>query len=78
MKLRTKRKLKFYLSLAGIILLTLAVGIFFEYVAFLAWQMHLQVIQIKYEIFAAMASILFIMCILDIFLFLRLIIKRHY
>lgn len=78
MKLRTKLRLKFYVSLVGMLLLTIVVGVFFQYVVWVAWQMHLGITVIKYEIFVAMAVILFLMCIADIVIFFRLILKRQY
>jgi len=71
-------RLKFYLNVLGIISLTVVVGIFFQYLGWLAWRMRIGLIDIKYEIFAAMAFVLFILTIVDIVLFLRLIIRRKY
>ncbi|MDH5451239.1 MAG: hypothetical protein OEZ29_06630 [Candidatus Bathyarchaeota archaeon] len=78
MKGRTKRQLKFYLSLAGLATLTIVTGIVFIYIAWLAWAVERRLALIRFELFATMAAILFIMCIADIFLFFRLIIKRRY
>lgn len=71
-------RLKFYLNLAGIVLFSIAVGVVFEYMAWLAWQMKLGMINVRYEAFAAMAIILLIMFIADIILFFRLILRREY
>lgn len=78
MKERTKMKLKFYLSLMGIIALTVYIGVIFQYLAWLSWQMRLGLLPAKYDLFWAMAIILFIMCIVDIVLFFRIIIQRKY
>lgn len=78
MKLRTKLKLKFYLSLMMLVLFTLGTGIVFEYIVWLGWKMQLGLSAVPYEQFIAMAMILLIMCIFDIVLFFRLILKRQY
>ena len=78
MKERTKRKLTFYLSLLGLASLTIFTGIFFMYIAHLAWAVERRLVDIKYELFLAMAVTLFVMCIVDIYLFFHLIIKRKY
>ena len=78
MKLRTKLKLKFYLSLTILVLFTLGTGIVFEYIVWLGWKMQLGLSAVPYEQFIAMAMILLIMCILDIVFFFRLILKRQY
>lgn len=78
MKLRTKLKLKFYLSLMILVLFTLGTGIVFEYIVWLGWKMQLGLSAVPYEQFIAMAMILLIMCILDIVFFFRLILKRQY
>lgn len=78
MKLRTKMKLKFYLSLAMLVLLTVVVGIVFEYVVWLGWQMKLGVTAVPYLHFLVMAVVLLIMTITDVVLFFFLILKRKY
>ena len=78
MKLKTKLKLKFYVSLVAILFFTVVIGVFFQYLSWLTWQMSLGTIHMKYEIFMTMAVILFLMCITDIVLFFRLILKRQY
>jgi len=78
MKLRTKLKLKFYLSLMILVLFTVGTGIVFEYIVWLGWKMQLGLSAVPYEQFIAMAMILLIMCILDIVFFFRLILKRQY
>ncbi|UCC33502.1 MAG: hypothetical protein JSW53_00375 [Candidatus Bathyarchaeota archaeon] len=78
MRGRTKRKLKFYLSLLGLAVLTIVTGVFFVYLAYISWQMGHGLGEIKYELFVTMGAILFVMCITDIFLFFHLIIKRKY
>lgn len=78
MRKRTKLKLKFYASLVAVITLTLVVGIFFGYIAFLAWQIRYGLISIRTELFATMAAVLFIMCVTDIILFFYLVMKRKY
>lgn len=77
MRPRTKRRLKFYLTLVGIVALSLSIGIVFQYVAFMAWQSRFGLLEVKYEIFLTMAAVLFVMCIADIYLFFRLITKRE-
>ena len=77
MRPRTKRRLQFYLTLVGIVVLSLSIGIVFQYVAFIAWQSRYGLLEIKYEVFIIMAAILFVMCITDIYLFFRLITKRE-
>lgn len=79
MKERTKRQLQFYLTLLGLVMLTIIIGIFFTYLAFLAWKMKLGLpTGVKYELFATMAGILFLMTISDIFLFFHLVLRRKY
>lgn len=78
MRLRTKMRIKFYLNLVAIISLTIAVGVFFEYLAWLSWRMKYGLANVTYELFAVMAAILFIMVLTDIFLFFRLILRRQY
>jgi hypothetical protein len=78
LKLRTKMRLKFYLNAVVIISLTVVVGVFFSYLGWLSWQMKLGQVDIRYELFAAMAFILFVMTIVDIVLFLRLLLRRKY
>ena len=78
MKLRTKMKLKFYLSLVMLVLLTATVGIVFEYVVWLGWRMQLGLATIPYVHFLVMAVVLLIMTITDIVLFFFLILKRRY
>lgn len=78
MKLRTKLKLKFYLSLMILILFTVVTGIVFEYVVWLGWKQQLGLSVVPYEHFMAMAIILLIMSVSDIVLFFRLILKRQY
>jgi len=78
MKERTRRKLKFYLSLLGLVILTLVTGIVFVYLAYLAWIAGRGLGEIKYELFVTLGVILFIMCIVDIFLFFHLTVKRRY
>jgi len=71
-------RLKFYLNAVVIISLTVVVGVFFSYLGWLSWQMKLGQVDIRYELFAAMAFILFVMTIVDIVLFLRLLLRRKY
>ena len=78
MRPRTKRRLKFYLNVVAIIGLSLAVGILFEYLASLTWQMRFGLIDLKYEYFIAAAAILFMMFLADIVLFFRLVMRREY
>ena len=78
MRLRTKLKLKFYLSLLGVILLTILVGVFFSYLVFLGWHAQLGRPIIPYDIFMIMAAVLFIMSVADIYLFFHLVMKRRY
>lgn len=78
MRVRTKMRLKFYLSLAGLVVLTLLIGVLFQYLAWLTWRIRLGDMTIKYEVFMAMAAALFIMCVTDIVLFFRLILKKQY
>jgi len=78
MKLRTKLRLKFYLSLAALLFFTIAIGAFFQYLSWLLWQTQLGAIAVKYELFMAMAVILFLMFISDIVLFFHFILKRQY
>ena len=79
MKSRTKWKLKFYLSLVGLVTLTVAIGVLFQYLAFCAWTARVRgFLPIKYELFMTMAAISFVMCITDIYLFFYLIMKRKY
>lgn len=79
MKLRTKMRLKFYLSLAILVLSTIATGVLFEYVGWNLWRMQLGLTPtIEYRYFGIMAIILFLLCIVDIVLFFRLILRRQY
>lgn len=78
LKFKTKRRLIFYLNLVAIISLTVTAGMFFEYLGFLAWRMEIGLIDIKHGYFMAMAGVLFIIVIVDIVLFFRLILRRQY
>jgi len=78
-KLRTKMRLKFYLSLISLVLFTIIMGVLIEYIVWNVWQMRLGFKStISYEYIWAGGIILFIMSIVDIFLFFHLILKRRY
>jgi len=78
MKERTKMKLKFYASLVGIVGLTVYIGVIFQYLAWVSWQVRHGFMPPKYGLFWVMAIVLFILCITDIVLFFRLIIQKRY
>ena len=77
MRQRTKRKLTFYLSLVGVVALTIVVGLISQYLIYLGWQLRLGFQTIRYDLYITLAAILFIMCISDIYLFFHLIVKRR-
>ena len=78
MKLKTKLRLKFYLSLLGVVLLTIVVGVLFSYLVFLGWHAQLGRQIIPYDLFMIMAAILFVMSVTDIYLFFHLVMRRQY
>ena len=77
MRQRTKRKLTFYLSLVGVVALTIVVGLISQYLIYLGSQLRLGFQTIRYDLYITLAAILFIMCISDIYLFFHLIVKRR-
>jgi len=78
MKFRTKMRLKFYLTLLGLVLFTLLIGVFFSYVVFLGWKLQLGTATIPFHYFVIMAAILFIMSVSDVYFFFHLVLKRQY
>jgi len=77
MRPRTKRRLTFYLSLVGVVALTIVVGLISQYLIYLGSQLRLGFQTIRYDLYITLAAILFIMCISDIYLFFHLIVKRR-
>jgi hypothetical protein len=78
MRQRTKYKIKFYLTLVGLLGYSVVVGVFFAYLASMAWQMQMKYMPPRYDLFWTLAIILFIMFVADIILFFHFIMKRRY
>jgi uncharacterized membrane protein len=78
MKERTKLRLKFYGSIVGLVAYTLLIGAFFQFLEWYGWHMRLERPGFKYDMYITMAIILYVMFIVDIVLFFRLIIQKRY